>query len=150
VIRRATRLERWLLVGCLIVSLLSHDFALPRWAYTIMIAIVVVVGRGMSLLVETQRRWAFWIATAVLFLHLFRPELDFAQFKSRHKIISRMNVAESSHFLHLGELKAYPDGGYRFVLVDQTGFVVHLFGLQLSNEVVGTIAGNEIDPGCAR
>jgi hypothetical protein len=150
VLRKASRIERWVLVGCVLASYLSKDFGVPRWAYTLIVAIAMIAGHGMSALATSKRAVWFWIAFGVLALHAFRPELDFAGIKSRVKVANRMNVADSPRFLGFGRLDPYPDKHARLVLIGATGFTVQLFGLDLTNEVVGTVFAEQVDRDCKR
>lgn len=149
--RRLTRLELWILAGFAAVSLLARDFAVPRWGYTIVVAMVLVIGRAMSSLADSRRgRLAFWAMVAVLLVHLFRPEVDYLQLKDG-PVSPRMNVAGSSAYLEGAyEVSVYPDIDGRFVIVELTGnnFVTNVFGPKLSNQILGTVTGASIGPRC--
>src|SRR5262249_39096295 len=38
-VRAAPRFDRWLVIVCVLVSLCARDFWLPRWAYTLVVAL---------------------------------------------------------------------------------------------------------------
>jgi len=150
--RTSTRAERWILGGLVLVSLLARDFALPRWSYTLTIALVIVVGRSMSALVTARRgRPLFFVGCAILTVQLFRPELDLAQIETGHWISPRLNVSASPWFPHSpGVLHPYPDRGFHLVIVERTrtGYTTQLFGRRLTNEVVGTVREHELGDRC--
>ncbi len=150
--RKATRLEWWVLGAGVVVSLMSRDFAVPRWGYTTMLALSLVLGRSLSLLAVTKRwRGAFWAVLAVMSLHLARPEFDLLQFQTRTSFSPQMNVVASKYFVHGGwEVQIYPDHNYQLVLVGATGnnFVLQLFGKRLTNEIVGHVLPEHIGPHC--
>jgi hypothetical protein len=151
VIRRATRLERWLFVMFILVSIISRDFAVPRYGYTTMLGIAIVCGRAMPALLmhESRKLRATFVAVfAVMALHLLRPELDIQQVKAGY-LSPRMNVAASRYYLNGADsLRIYPSGGHHFVIVDWVDLTLPIFGRRLSNEVIGSIASNELGSGC--
>ncbi|MEJ7601527.1 MAG: hypothetical protein WKG01_26720 [Kofleriaceae bacterium] len=153
VLRHATPLERWVLFGLIAISVMARDFALPRWCYGLTIAVPIVVGRGMSLLAGARRgRPVFWAGAAILILQLLRPELDILQLRTGAWISPRINVGESPLFVRGdADLRAYPDGGHQLAIVETTGrlYTAHLFGLGLTNEVVGTIRLTALGERCA-
>ena len=153
VLRHATPAERWVLFGLLAISVLARDFALPRWCYGLTIAVPIVVGRGMSVLATARRgRPVFWLGATVLFLQLFRPELDILQLRTGEWISPQVNVGRSPLFVRGdAELRPYPDGDYQLAIVETTGrlYTAHLFGVALSNEVVGTIRLTALGERCA-
>jgi hypothetical protein len=151
VIRRATRLERWLLVIFILISILARDFAVPRWSYTTMLGIVLIVGRAMPLLLDHRSRWlraAFAGAFVIMGLHLLRPELDLKQLRAGY-VGHRMNVASSRYYIRgFDTIRIYPSSGYRFVIIDYVDLTLPIFGHRLSNEVVGTIDSTRLGAGC--
>ena len=151
-LRRATRLELAVLGSGLLVSLLSRDFAVPRWSYTLVIAVAVIVGRAMSVLAESRRgRPLFWAAAALLVVHLLRPEVDLLQLEDGY-VSPRMNATGSSWFAAgtNDEVRLYPDRGLKLVIVEATGFQLQLYGRRLTNRVLGTVRGKYLDDRCAR
>lgn len=151
-LRRATRVELALLGAGVLVSLLSRDFAVPRWSYTLMIAVAIVVGRAMATLAESRRgRPLFWAAAVVLAAHLLRPEVDVLQLPDGY-VSPRMNASGSPHFepgLN-DELRLYPDRGLKLVIVEAMGFHLQLYGRRLTNEVVGTVRAVYVDDRCTK
>lgn len=152
-LRHSTRAERWLIVGLVAVSVLARDFALPRWCYAITIALPIVLGRALSVLAES-RRWRplFWAGCTILILQLLRPEFDILQVRTGEWISPRLNVGKSPLFLKgPADLRAYPDDGYKLVIVETTStlYVLHLFGIGMTNEVAGTVRANELGDRCA-
>jgi 4-amino-4-deoxy-L-arabinose transferase-like glycosyltransferase len=151
-LRRASRVELAVLGAGVLVSLLSRDFAVPRWSYTLVLAIAVVVGRGMSELAESRRgRPLFWVAALVLVLHMLRPEVDLLQLPDGY-VTPRMNATGSPWFEEgvNDELRLYPDRGLKLVIIEATGFQLQLYGRRLTNRVLGTMRKQHLDDRCTR
>ncbi|MBX3229648.1 MAG: glycosyltransferase family 39 protein [Labilithrix sp.] len=149
--RKATALEKWLVVGGVLVSFLARDYWLPRWAYTFTVAITIVIGRALAHLSrEKGRRLLFAVATGVLALHLARPEFD--MYMTRHSIGPRMNVAGSPWFLDGPDQQdTFPDVHARFVIVYfvWNGFILPLYGRRMTNEVLFSVPEDGLGPDCA-
>ncbi len=152
-LRSSTRLERGLVLGCVLASLASKDFALPRWGYEVTIALALIIGRSTALLAASARgRPWFWAVCAVLIAHLLRPEIDLVQYSQQYWISRRMDVGATPFFLHgTAEIRPYPDGPYRLAIIERTGpnYVVQLYGRHLTNEVVGTVRATELGSRCS-
>ena len=152
-LRTSTGLEKWLCVTCLVISFLARDFWLPRWAYTIVVMLAVVIGRSAAELARSQGpgRWLFWFVTAALALHLARPEFDLRTIQ-RGGIGPRLNVSGSSKFITRSEgFEPYPDRHWKFVIIEMNwnGFVVPLYGRRLTNEVLSTVRREQLGERCA-
>ncbi|HSK02035.1 MAG TPA: hypothetical protein VK932_12375 [Kofleriaceae bacterium] len=152
--RRSTRVERALLAAGLLASLMARDFAIPRCAYTTVVALSVVIGRAMATLAASRRgRPLFWFAFAVMCVHLLRPEFDYLQLRDREAYLTpRLNIAGTPGWRRSRwEVTLYPDGGHRLFILDAPGnnFVLQLYGQELSNVVLGTIPKDAIGPGCS-
>ncbi len=159
-VRTATRTEGVLVIAFVAASLLARDFALPRWSYTLAVALVIIVGRTIASLAATpdaspaiSRRWRplAWVGIAILTLQLLRPELDLIQINTGHWISPRVNVAASPWFAAgPGRLNPLPDRGFKIVLIERTSttYTVHLFGRMLTNEIVGTVRASELGSRC--
>lgn len=151
-LRHATRTERWILAGGLLVSFLSKDFAVPRWSYTTTLAIAIVLGRAMLVLCEqkTRKIW-FWIVFAVVALHLaLRPAFDVLQIKKGY-ISPRMNVTQSSMFVHTDgsdEVHMLPNRRFEVVVIEGMPFSLQVYGQTFTNEMLGTIPGRYVLPNC--
>lgn len=146
-LRTATRLERWLLAVGVVISLVSKDFALARWSYTTMLAIVMICGRAIPDLLATGARVRFAILSAVLALHLLRPEFDIVQLRYGY-LSPRMNVSGSPFYARGGNMYIYPSNHYRFVIIEYMTLTVPLFGKDLSNEVIASVPPAELGPHC--
>lgn len=150
--RRASRVEWWILGTGMLVSLLSKDFAVPRWGYTTMLAISLIVGRSLSTLADTPRwRGGFWVVLVILGAHLLRPEFDLLQLRTRASVTPQMNVSASKHFVDGGwEVQPYPDHSYKFVIIQApaNNFILPLYGRRLRNEVLGSVLSANIGPRC--
>jgi hypothetical protein len=152
-VRSATRFEKWLVIACVLVSLIARDFWLPRYAYTIIVAITIVLGRALPALASAGRwgRALFWLLTGVLFLHLLRPELDLRLTRARRGTGPRLNVTESARFLGGADvIEPYPDAHAQLVIVDHSmdGFALPLYGRGLTNEVVATVLPPDLGDDC--
>jgi hypothetical protein len=150
-LRRAPRLELWLVGTCVAVSIVAHDYVHPRWAYTLSIAVIVVIARALPALLTARRGGAlFWVASVGLLLHLLRPEVDLAQTRSPPHGWARLNVSESRLFVPGGGQHPFPSRGAPVVIVDSGDnyFVVPLFGRDLSNHVVATVPRAGIGDAC--
>ena len=150
-LRNATRLEKFMLLGGALVSLLSRDFAVPRWSYTTTIGLVIVVGRSLLVLCESKKRkvW-FWIAFSVVAVHLLRPELDILQIRAGN-ISSRMNVTQSTMFIQTDygdELHLYPNRHFEIEVIEGTMFSLQFYGQTMTNRVLGTIPGSDVGERC--
>ncbi len=149
-LRRASRVERWILGAGLVVSLLAKDIAVPRTSYTTIIALAIVLGRSIPMLAE-WKRWSSWLVVAIVALHLLRPELDIVQAVQGRIITPRMNIASSRHYIKSPwNVRLYADRGYRFVIIGQpqNGFVLPLYGKRLRNEVLTTVSVYTVGPRC--
>jgi hypothetical protein len=151
-LRTATRIELWLVAGCVLVSLLARDFAVPRYAYTLIVAITVVIGRGMIEVAAGRWRWLFWPLWLVLLAHFARAEIDVLQFQHDSFVAPRLNVAGSKHYLATSHaFEPYPDLDATLVIIDQNGngFLLPMYGKKLSNRVLTTIPPEALGPTCA-
>lgn len=152
-VRRATRVEGWLVAVGVALSWFSLDYAHPRWAYTLTLAIIIIVGRTLpALAAGGGRRVLFWLASGLVLLHLARPELDLWWGTG-----PRVNVTASPWFQlprrDRGEsrsLELFPDVGARLLIAGHTrdGFVLQLYGRRLTNTVVGTVRADGVGPAC--
>ncbi len=154
-VRAAPRFDRWLVIACVLVSVCARDFWLPRWAYTLVVALTVVLGRALPTLAGSSRRrdrWLFRALTILLLVHFARPEIDLWQLRRNGGISFRLNAAGSPYFQHghLG-LEPYPDLHARFIIIDVNwnGFLIPLYGLHLTNEVLYTIPAGLVGERCA-
>jgi hypothetical protein len=152
-VRSATRFEKWLVIACVLVSLIARDFWLPRWAYTIVVATTVVLGRALPALASAgpRGRALFWLLTGVLFLHLLRPEFDMRNTHARRGMGPRLDVAHSERFLGGPDsMEPYPDVHAQLVIIDHNmkGFLLPLYGRRLTNEVLSTVLIPELGDAC--
>lgn len=152
-VRSATRFEKWLVIACVIASLIARDFWLPRWAYTIVVAITVVLGRGLPALASAgpRSRALFGLLTGLLFLHLLRPEIDMRNTHTWRGMGPRLDVADSSRFLGGADsMEPYPDLHAKLVIIDspRKGFLLPLYGRRLTNEVLATVLVPDLGDAC--
>lgn len=151
-LRSATRFEKWLGVSCVIVSVLARDFWYPRWSYTLIVALCMVIGRALPELARADRhRWRFWLAVGGLLLHLARPEYELWLVRQPGLGGPRLDVLGSPWFQGgAAALAPMPDLHARFVILEYTrdGFLVPLYGQRLTNEVVATIPRAHVGPRC--
>jgi hypothetical protein len=154
-LRGLDRRARALLVALVVLSVVARDYCHPRWASTLLAAVVVVVGTGMAQLLAWRAlsaRIAFVVLALVLGAHVLRPELELSML-GRGGIGPRLNAASSPWFIHGPDAyDPWPDEGVRFLVVQQTAdfFVLPVYGPRLTNEVVGTVPAAELGPRCER
>lgn len=152
--RSATWLQLWLAVSCVLVSVVARDFWLPRWAYTVVIALTIVLGGALPELARSARRrdrWLFGVLAALLLVHLARPEFDLWQLRKHAGFGPRLNVTQSSRFRRgSNALDPYPDVNARFLIIDVNwkGFLLPIYGQQLSNRVLGTMPAEAVGDRC--
>jgi hypothetical protein len=152
-VRRARRSELYVVAVCLLTSLAARDFWLPRYAYTLVLALAVVIGRGLSAasaLPSVRGRVAFWLGAGALVAHLARPEFDVAMMQMLD-IGPRLDLTASPLFVHgKWELFMFPDKNAKLLIVEGSRwrFLVHLYGRRLTNEVIGTVPGASIGERC--
>ncbi len=149
---RSLQRRSWPLIGMLArLSLLSRDFCHPRWASTLLVAVILIVGVGMAeLSVSRLGRFAFLPLLLVLFAHRLRPELELSML-SATGIGPRLNVMASPFFIHgPGAIDAWPDLRALLIIVQEKGVVLPVYGTHLSNTVLETIPGAKVDKYCAK
>lgn len=164
-LRTAGRLEKTLVLGLVGVSLIARDFWLPRYAYGVVLSLIIVVARGACSLSSTlsaasaslpawrQRASAavFWIAIVVLFAHLLVPDLDLYRIGKGMSVGPRLNASRSASFRPGPDvLEPYPDVHGRFVIIQLNfnGFLLPLYGKDLTNDIVATVPAAELGGGC--
>ncbi len=150
-LRRASRVERWILASGLLVSLLSKDIAVPRTSYTTVVALTIVIGRAIPLL-SGWRPWLARLVTALVLVHLLRPELDLLQLRQPTPPSPRMNIGGSRFYIEKGwTVPMYADKSRKFVIIEQTGnaFVLEIYGKRLSNQILGTVREDDLGTRCA-
>jgi hypothetical protein len=133
------------------LSFFARDFVHPRWASSLLLAVVIVFGVGMAQLTRSRLgRFAFAPLALLLLAHMFRPELEL-------KLIDtvglgpRLNAMSSPWFRQGREgFGVWPDLHARFLIVQEKGFVLPVYGPKLTNEVVKTIPSVEIGSNCER
>jgi hypothetical protein len=153
-VRAAPRFDRWLGIVCVLVSLCARDFWLPRWAYSLVVVLAVVLGRALPAIAGSDRRRdraLFWALTVLLLVHFVRPEFDLWQMRRGRGIGPRFNAAGSPVFQHArGGIDPYPDLHARFFIIDynRKGLKLPIFGPHLTNEVVDTIPADVLGDRC--
>ena len=148
---RASRVERWLVLGCVLVSLIARDFWLPRYAYTLTLSISLIVGRGLMETAKWQRaRGVFWVALGAVLLHLARPEFDIAMMP---EMGPRLDVAGTTQGIEraAGAIQPYPDVHGHFVIIGYVanGFALPVFGRNLTNEVLHSLKWEALGERCS-
>jgi hypothetical protein len=145
-VRMATRKELCFAAACVIATVLARDFWLPRYAYTLVVLIALVVGRGMSKLIASGGGPLFWGSCAALLVHFARPEIDLLVLRG-----PRLNVTQSAYFRPGDAIEPMPDLHAKLVIIERTtnGFVLPLYGGRLTNEIVQTIPAAAIGERCA-
>jgi hypothetical protein len=143
-LRSMTSFERWLVGAGLAISVVSKDFALPRYSYTTMLSITLVIAHGLT---AVRPR----IATALLviiLLHGLRPEFDVVQLRSGY-LGPRMNIAKSPFYMRGGNVFIYPSGDHALWIIDDMTLPLRVYGRDLSNEVLGSIPLDALGSRCS-
>ena len=152
VARGFTRGERALIAAGVLVAVITRDLGIPRYSYTLVVALAIVLGRGLAELARSRRgRPAFWAAVVIAGAHLLRPELDLLQFRGDGWVSPHMNVTGSRHYVPgVFDVPPFPDRHGRFVIVGlpANDFVLDIFGRDLDNEVLGSVTAAAVGPHC--
>ena len=142
--RALNRDTRFLCLAFVGVSLVSQDFWLPRWSMTGVLALVLALGAALAWLAAHGHRLAWAVLLLLVTLHLGRPLFDI--YSLRHGVpYVRSDLAGSPLFIGeesaAGVVDIYPDLGEVFVIVRpvENGFMLPLYGRQLSNRIVGVL-----------
>jgi len=110
-----------------------------------------VIARALRELAASPRDGRlFWGPALVLLAHYATPEWDIANVKTNTAI--RLNVTDSSVFLSGPQtVDLYPDAHARFVIIDLVweGFILLIYGRSFTNEVIGSVQHEDLDPGCS-
>ena len=147
---RALDLRGRALVATLVgLSVLARDYVHPRWSNGLIVTVVIVVGVGMARLLQSPRgRIAFAPLVLILGLHAFRPEYDLALLKA-DGIGMRLDAGSSRWFVDGRDaMKVWPDRHARYLIAQEKGFVLPVYGPNLTNEVIDTIPRAKIGPHC--
>jgi hypothetical protein len=154
-VRSATRVEKGLVLGLVFVSLLARDFWMPRYAYGVVLTLVVVVGRAGATLAKaapSARLSSFLLAAMLaLFAHGFVPEVDLYRLSKDESVGPRLNVTASPWFRPSADgFQPYPDVHGKFVILELSweGFVLWIYGKNMTNDILGTVRASELGPGC--
>jgi hypothetical protein len=147
----ASRLERWLLLAFVLVSLIARDFWLPRYAYTLILVIALVLGRVLAEATRRERWKPLFVGgLAFLLVHLGRPEFDVSALP---ELGPRLDVANTTHIFHreAGAIQPFPDMNAHFVIIGviSNGFALPVFGRRLTNEVLHSIRPTDIGDHCS-
>jgi hypothetical protein len=149
-LRRANVTTRVLLACFVLTSLGGRDFWLPRYAYTLVLAISICSGLALSALLESRRTMSYAAAVAVLGLHLLRPEWDIFRIM-RGDAYPRMNASASKLFVAgVFDIPVFPDVNAQLVVAHQiaNGFALPLYGRKLTNSVLGSVSKEQIGAQC--
>lgn len=149
-LRRANTATRVVLASFVLTSLGGRDFWLPRYAYTLVLAVSLCSGLAISAFVERRRTAAYVVAMGVLFLHVLRPEWDVFRI-GRGDAYPRMNASASKHFVRGSfDIDVYPDLNDRLVVAHHVGngFALPLYGRKLTNSVHGSVLKDRIGARC--
>ena len=152
--RALNRDSKFLILAFAGISLLTQDFWLPRWSMTGVLGLVLALGAALAWLGSHGPRLAWALLLLAVTLHLGRPLFDIYSLRQSVPYV-RADLAGSPLFI--GEEKAagvvdiYPDLGEDFVIVRpvENGFMLPLYGRQLSNRIVGVLDDAQPDAECA-
>lgn len=149
VLPRTNTITRVVLAAFAVLSILGRDFWLPRFAYTLLLAVCICVGLAFSR--ALARRPLYFALVAMAFVHAFRPEWD-AWRVVRGDRYFRMNAAATASYTTSAfDVPVYPDRGARLVIIGApaNGFALPLYGRKLTNEIVGTVPAHTVGAACA-
>jgi hypothetical protein len=152
--RALHRDAKFLALAMVGVSLLTQDFWLPRWSMTGTLAMVLALGAALAWLGEHGSRLAWSVLLLAVVLHFGRPLFDLYSLKHRVPYV-RADLLDSRWFIGeesaAGVVDLYPDLAEDFVIVRpvENGFMLPLYGRQLSNRIVGVLDDPLVDPACA-
>ncbi len=144
----------FMLLLFLAIALVVQDFWLPRWSMTLILALVLLIGGALTWFATNGPRPIAVILTLAVMLHLGRPVYDAYSMIERGSWYIRANLADSPLFIDgksaPGVVQLYPDldADLQVVRPVTNGFVLPLYGRQLSNEIIGIVTPDQVDETC--
>jgi len=152
--RALNRDTKFLLVAFTAITLLTQDFWLPRWSMTGVLALVLALGAALAWLGAHGPRPLWGLLLLAITLHLGRPLFDIYSLRQSVPYV-RADLAGSPLFIGeesaAGVVDIYPDLDENLVIVRpvENGFMLPLYGRQLSNRIVGVLDDPQPDAQCA-
>jgi hypothetical protein len=145
------RLKRFIvfILGLLIaVSMLTQDFWLPRFAFSLTLVVSVLLGAALRFSLMSNRPWIYGILLTAIMVQLIGRPLYIAAGISRWDLYySRINFSGSPFFIDGPALvtEVYPDLDADFIVIHpvDNNFTVPLYGQKLSNRIVWTLNSGE-------
>jgi 4-amino-4-deoxy-L-arabinose transferase-like glycosyltransferase len=136
------------------IAFAVQDFWLPRWSMTLILALVLLVGGALAWFAANGPRPIAVILTLAVVLHLGRPLYDAYSMIEKERWYIRANLSNSPLFINSevapGVVQLYPDldADLQIARPVPNGFVLPLYGRQLSNEIVGIVTPDQVDETC--
>jgi hypothetical protein len=136
------------------IAFAVQDFWLPRWSMTLILALVLLVGGALAWFAANGPRLIAVILTLAVVLHLGRPIYDAYSMIEKERWYIRANLSDSPLFISSeiapGVVQLYPDLDADLLIARPVpnGFVLPLYGRQLSNEIVGIVTPDQVDETC--
>ena len=136
------------------IALAVQDFWLPRWSMTLILALTLLVGGALTWFATHGPRPIAVILIVAVLLHLGRPLYDAYSMIERGSWYIRVNLADSPLFIDSetapGVVRLYPDldADLQIARPVTNGFVLPLYGRQLSNQIVGIVTADQVDESC--
>jgi hypothetical protein len=155
--RTADRQVSFFLLLFIAMGLITSDFWLPRYAFFLVLALVICVGGGLSLLAVRGPRLAYATILVVCVLHIVgRPLYAGAVISIANSFYHRANLSDSRWFINgLPDPEAtpeiYPDWKADLLIVYPVinKFVLPLYGTHLSNRIIGKLDPPLLDDSCS-
>jgi hypothetical protein len=140
------------------ISLIVQDFMSPRYAMSLVLAVVLIVGGALAFFAAQGPRWAYAALLVATVLHLFgRPVYVGAGISMFDKFYYRANLSGSPWFImstaepEKTPTEIYPDWGADLLIVYpvRNQFVLPLYGKNLSNRIIGKVDPTSVGEPCA-
>jgi hypothetical protein len=154
--RAMDREVRFFLLLLITTGLITQNFWLPRFAFPLLLALIIGVGGDLPLLAVKGPRWLYAALLVICVLHILgRPLYVGLGMLSFNSSYHRVNLAGSRWFISgvpdPGALpEIYPDWGADLLIVYPVinKFVLPLYGRHLSNRIIGKLDPATLSGSC--
>jgi hypothetical protein len=138
------------------IGFVTLDFWLPRYAYSLVLVVVIYVGGGLRLLAVNGPRWAYAGLVVVCLLQLLgRPLYVGLAISEFNSFYYHANLADSRWFISgppdpTTTPEIYPDWGADLLIVYpvRNESVLPLYGRHLSNRIIGKLDPATLSGSC--
>lgn len=135
----------------ILVSLIIWDLWLPRYAYSLTLALILLLGGALACLLNSAVKWqktvGFILLTIIFIQLLGRPLYSMVVREEPKSYSISINLSKSKYYIKPStDIILYPDNDDYFILVsvDQS-FYLPLYGKQLTNRIIGTYTPDRYD-----